>query len=78
LDTSVRNFTFCKYLFFKLRGKVRQVLVTSLVGSGATEWLVVKGLSRYLGDRWLAKYKSGLDKEFEEYIERRWSRSAND
>jgi hypothetical protein len=41
--------------------------LTSLVGSGATAWLVVRGLSGHLADRWLAKYKSDLDKEFESY-----------
>lgn len=41
--------------------------LTSLVGSGATAWLVVRGLSGHLADRWLAKYKSVLDKEFESY-----------
>ena len=39
----------------------------SLVGSGATAWLMVKGLSGHLADRWLAKYKSDLDKGFESY-----------
>jgi hypothetical protein len=41
--------------------------ITSLVGSGATAWLVVKGLSGHLADRWLARYKGQLDKEFETY-----------
>ena len=41
--------------------------ITSLIGSGATAWLVVKGLSGHLADRWLAKYRSDLDKEFEAY-----------
>jgi hypothetical protein len=41
--------------------------LASLVGSGTTAWLVVRGLSGHLADRWLAKYKSGLDKEFESY-----------
>jgi len=41
--------------------------IGSLVGSGATAWLVVKGLAGHLGDRWLAKYKNELDKEFEKY-----------
>ncbi|MFY9980181.1 MAG: hypothetical protein WAK22_18285 [Candidatus Sulfotelmatobacter sp.] len=39
----------------------------SIVGGGATAWLVVKGLSGHLGERWLARYKSDLDKEFEKY-----------
>lgn len=41
--------------------------VASLVGSSATAWLVVRGLSGHLADRWLARYKSDLDKEFESY-----------
>jgi len=41
--------------------------LASLAGSGATSWLVVKGLSGHLADRWLAQYKSDLDKEFESY-----------
>jgi hypothetical protein len=41
--------------------------LASLAGSGATSWLVVKGLSGHLADRWLAQYKSGLDKELEGY-----------
>lgn len=41
--------------------------LTSLVGSGVTAWLVVKGLSGHLADRWLTRYKSDLDKEFEGY-----------
>lgn len=41
--------------------------VTSLIGSGATAWLVVRGLSGHVADRWLARYKTGLDKEFEAY-----------
>ncbi len=39
----------------------------SIVGSGATAWLVVKGLSSHLGERWLVRYKNDLDKEFEKY-----------
>jgi hypothetical protein len=41
--------------------------IGSLLGSGATAWLVVKGLSGHLGDRWLARYRSELDREFEKY-----------
>lgn len=41
--------------------------IASLAGSGATAWLVVRGLSNHLADRWLARYKSDLDKEFESY-----------
>src|SRR5690349_7364873 len=41
--------------------------ITSLVGSGATAWLMVKGLGGHLADRWLARYKGELDKEFESY-----------
>ncbi len=43
-------------------------ILTSLVGSGVTAWLVVRGLSGHLADRWLARYKSDLDKEFESYL----------
>jgi hypothetical protein len=41
--------------------------LTSLVGSGVTAWLVVKGLSGHVADRWLARYKNDLDREFEGY-----------
>jgi hypothetical protein len=41
--------------------------LASLVGGGTTAWLVVKGLSGHLTDRWMARYKSDLDKEFESY-----------
>ncbi len=41
--------------------------LASLVGSGATAWGVVKGLGGYLGERWAARYKNELDKEFEKY-----------
>jgi hypothetical protein len=41
--------------------------LTSLVGSGATSLLVLRGLSGHLGDRWLARYKNDLDKQFESY-----------
>ena len=41
--------------------------LTSLAGSGVTAWLVVRGLSGHLADRWLARHKSDLDKEFESY-----------
>jgi hypothetical protein len=41
--------------------------LSSIVGSGATAWLVVKGLGSHLADRWLARYKGELDKEFEKY-----------
>jgi len=41
--------------------------LSSLVGSGVTAWLVVRGLGGHLADRWLAKYKGELDKEFEKY-----------
>lgn len=41
--------------------------LASLVGSGATAWLVVKGLSGHVADRWLERYKSHLGKEFESY-----------
>lgn len=39
----------------------------SLIGGGATAWLTVRGLSSHLADRWLTRYKSELDKEFEKY-----------
>jgi len=42
-------------------------LLTSIVGGGATAWVVLKGLGRHLGERWLTRYKSELDKEFEKY-----------
>lgn len=41
--------------------------LVSLAGSGATAWLVVRGLSGHIADRWLARYRSELDKEFEAY-----------
>jgi hypothetical protein len=41
--------------------------LASLAGGGATAWLVAKGLSGHLADRWMARYKSDLDKEFESY-----------
>jgi hypothetical protein len=41
--------------------------LTSIVGSGLTAGLIVKGLSTHLTDRWLARYKRDLDKEFESY-----------
>lgn len=41
--------------------------LASLAGSGATAWLVVRGLSGHIADRWLARYKSELDKELEGY-----------
>jgi len=41
--------------------------IASLVGSGVTAGLVVRALSGHLADRWLARYKSDLDKEFESY-----------
>jgi hypothetical protein len=50
-----------------LAGFSTSTFLASLAGSGATSWLVVKGLSGHLADRWLAKYKSELDKEFEDY-----------
>ncbi len=41
--------------------------LSSIVGSGTTAWLVVKGLGSHLADRWLVRYKGELDKEFEKY-----------
>lgn len=41
--------------------------LASLVGSGATAWMLVRGLGRHLAERWLARYKGELDKELELY-----------
>jgi hypothetical protein len=41
--------------------------LSSLVGSGVTAFAVVKGLGGHLADRWLARFKGELDKEFEKY-----------
>jgi hypothetical protein len=41
--------------------------LSSIAGGGATAWLVVEGLGTHLRDRWLARYKSELEKELEKY-----------
>jgi hypothetical protein len=41
--------------------------LASLAGSGILSMAVVRGLSGFLADRWMARYKSGLDKELEAY-----------
>ena len=41
--------------------------ISSLVGSGATAWVLVHALAKHVGDRWLAEHKNELDKEFEAY-----------
>ena len=54
-----------------------KTLLASLISSGLLSLGVVKGLSGYLGDRWMARYKSELDKELEAYrdaLERRSKR----
>jgi hypothetical protein len=42
-------------------------VLTSLVGSGLISLAVAQGLAKHLGDRWLARHKNDLDKEFESY-----------
>lgn len=41
--------------------------LTSLAGSGLFSIGLVKGLSGHLADRWMARYKSELDRELEAY-----------
>jgi hypothetical protein len=41
--------------------------IASLLGSGTTAWLAVRSLGGHLADRWIARYKSELDREFESY-----------
>lgn len=41
--------------------------LTTLMGSGLLSIGVVRGLSGHLADRWLARYKSELDKQLEAY-----------
>lgn len=41
--------------------------LTSLAGSGLLSIGIVQGLSGYLADRWMARYKSELDRELEAY-----------
>ena len=51
-----------------LRGMLDWTTVlTSLAGSGLVSVGVVAGLTRYLGDRWMARYKTSLDQELEAY-----------
>jgi hypothetical protein len=42
-------------------------VITSLVSSGVTAALMVKWIGSHVADRWMARYKSDLDKEFEDY-----------
>lgn len=42
-------------------------VVTSLASSGVLSLAVVLGLGKYVGERWMVRYKSSLDKEFEAY-----------
>jgi hypothetical protein len=44
-----------------------KTVLVSLAGSGLLSVSVVMGLSKYLGDRWMARYKSGLDQQLEAY-----------
>jgi hypothetical protein len=51
--------------------------LSSVVGSGAVAWAVVRGMGRHLADRWLANHKAELEKELESYrdaLERRRNR----
>jgi hypothetical protein len=51
-----------------------RTVLTSLVASGVVSTGVVLGLARYLGDRWMVRYKAGYDEELEAYkdtLERR-------
>lgn len=41
--------------------------LSSIAGSGAIAWGVVRGFGRHLANRWLADHKAKLDKEFEDY-----------
>jgi hypothetical protein len=45
------------------------VFFTSLVGGGAAGWIVVYGLSKHLGDRWLETHKSELQAKVQEKFE---------
>ena len=58
---------FPMFLLYSRPCSTGQLFLTSLAGSGLLSIGVVKGLSGYLGDRRLARYKSELDKEFEAY-----------
>jgi hypothetical protein len=42
-------------------------VLTSLAGSSLVSAGVVRGLSRYLGDRWMVRYKARFDQELEAY-----------
>jgi hypothetical protein len=44
-----------------------RILVASLAGSGVVSTGVVLGLSRYLGDRWMVRYRARFDRELEAY-----------
>lgn len=41
--------------------------LSSVIGSGVTAFAVVRGLGSHIADRWLARYRNDLDKEFEKY-----------
>ena len=54
-----------------------RTILTSLLASGLVSTGVVLGLTRYLGDRWMVRYKSRFDQELEAYkdtLERRRNR----
>jgi hypothetical protein len=61
------NITIRRVYTFRVNDFSWTTFLSSIVGSGATAWLVVKGLGSHLADRWLSRYKSELDKEFEKY-----------
>jgi hypothetical protein len=44
-----------------------RTVLTSFVASGLVSTGVVLGLARYLGDRWMVRYKARYDKELETY-----------
>jgi hypothetical protein len=44
-----------------------RTVLTSLVASGLVSTGVVLGLARYLGDRWMVRYKATYDQELEAY-----------
>jgi len=44
-----------------------RTLLTSLVASGLVSTGLVLGLARYLGDRWMVRYKARYDQELEAY-----------
>jgi hypothetical protein len=45
----------------------RTTFLASLAGSGILSIGVIRGLSGFLADRWMARYKTSLDKELEAY-----------